>query len=191
MKSRKVKVQFNDRWFKKGSVEKPLYTYELTENLNKPSEKNLGKFKWDITKLTYHFSNGEKSVLEVTDEIRPMVERIMQDDENRMKRVRRKEKIQKNKSDNNFSEISLDVVQELPDKRSSYSDFEENVALKELLGELIDQLSQKQRRTIIMKFYKGMTLAEIGSLENVNDTAISKRLKLAYSKLEEMINNLQ
>jgi RNA polymerase sigma factor for flagellar operon FliA len=66
----------------------------------------------------------------------------------------------------------------------------ENKEVKERLIEAIQMLSEKERKVIILYYYSGMTLKEIGELLNVTESRASQLHSKAISRLKTLLKDL-
>ena len=64
---------------------------------------------------------------------------------------------------------------------------EERSLQLERLKTALSELTDKQKDTVIKKFYKNMTNVDIAAEENVSEAAIRNRLKKIYAQLGKKI----
>lgn len=69
---------------------------------------------------------------------------------------------------------------------TSIADEEHSTRLDKLMVAL-SELTDKQKKTVVKKFYRGMTNTDIAAEEGVSETAIRNRLKKIYTQLGKKI----
>jgi len=64
---------------------------------------------------------------------------------------------------------------------------EEDVSLKMLLEQAMEQLTEVQRRRIKMRYFEGLTYAQIAKLEQATDPAVLKSVNAALEKMKKFL----
>ena len=184
----KMKIQYNDKFYKRGTISNPLYTYEIKENKKKPSKKDPSKGTWETTRLTYHFSNGEKAVIEVTPDIQDFVNSSKRFEDNRIRRNIRSRGADdmNNEEKNSCTLLSLDQIAEPKDDSDPIQTYAENHTLREQFYNAINQLPKKQQAVVRLKYFEDMSTTEIAMYEQVSVSAISKREAEALNNLKKI-----
>lgn len=64
---------------------------------------------------------------------------------------------------------------------------EEKMMLRILLEQAMDQLTEAQKRRIQLRYYEGLTYAQIAKLENTSDPAVLKSVVAALEKMKKFL----
>lgn len=67
------------------------------------------------------------------------------------------------------------------------NDMEENLMLQILLEQAMSQLTDVQKRRVRMRYFEGLTYAQIARLEHTTDPAILKSVILALEKMKKFL----
>ena len=81
-----------------------------------------------------------------------------------------------------FDELTEFIHDELLDDR-----MEEDVMLRIMLQEAMDQLTDAQRRRVQLRYFEGLTYAQIAKLEQTTDPAILKSISVALRKMKKFL----
>ena len=85
------------------------------------------------------------------------------------------------------SEFGFDEETELKHPELLDNRTEEKMMLRILLAQAMDQLTEAQRRRIQLRYYEGLTYAQIAKLENTSDPAILKSVVAALEKMKKFL----
>lgn len=131
-----------------------------------------------MPKIKYVFCDGEVCEVEVSDEMYAIHEHLLQlEKRNYWKETRRHISL------NYLNELGFDFENDGVDPLSVLIRQEDN----ELVHNLLESLSDKQRKLVEKVFYEKKTLTEIAREENVTQPAITQRLATILKKLKKLL----
>ena len=138
--------------------------------------------KWEIKNIIYHYVNGEKAKIAITEDIRPMLTELKKLDDNRKKREERHgEELWESYEPLSSLVVGTPSVAEEVERRERNAEFKQ----------AFNRLTPEQRKLLWQLFYLEIPANEIARREGVDKSAISHRLVRAREKLKKLISNRQ
>ena len=84
----------------------------------------------------------------------------------------------------NYLELNQEINLDSMDKTSAPEEKTEKKELREILGDIIDGLPEKENRIISLYYYDELTYKEIGSILNISESRVSQLHAKAIMKLK-------
>jgi RNA polymerase sigma factor (sigma-70 family) len=135
--------------------------------------------KWEITDIIYHYVNGERAKIAITEDIKPMLTELKRLDDNRKKREERHgEELRES-----YEPLSSLIVTTLSAAEEAER-WERNAEFKQAFN----RLTPEQQKLLWQIFYLEIPANEIALREGVDKSAISHRLERARAKLKKLLS---
>ena len=181
-------TQFSDNDYRRGFIEKPVLSYEIKINQNKPGIKNPNKGKWEITSITHYFASGlvekdgtvsiaNKVKVEVTDESRDAIRKAKNADETRIKEERKERR----------KGFSVVYAEDLGSDFQCQSDLIETRLDSIDFERALSKLTSKHQEVIRLKYYEDLKGDDIGKILGIGKSAVSRLLKRALAELKKIL----
>ena len=199
-----MKVYVNDYGYKKGYLENANYVY---------TREKFDDDTWKTTCLEYKFvrniplNNEEAESMKkiqdmgeterdemmakfgkvrVTDELRPFVDRVKSDDENRLNgEIKTKKRV----SFAVTEPLDTEWYNEQPSKDLSPQERIELDETRDILKKAVKQLKDREQQIIWLMFYEDMSATEIAKTMKLDSSEISRTKKRALKKLRTILGD--